>query len=155
GAGDGQYDIGGDGTLVYAPGADGSKGNLVRLAPGHAPERLPVDSDAFLRFDLSNDRRWLAAVVQAAHDQELRVYDLRNGQRLSWTHAMIIRHALWTPAGDRLVVAVRDTARWAVLSGIPASGGHPDTVLSSHGLESTPDPVDVPEDGSAVFEDLG
>ena len=154
GAGDAQYDISADGTLVYAPGADALLGRLVRLKPGGPPVRLPVDSGAFLRFDLSRDGRWLAAVVQRSDGQELDVYDLRNGQRLAWIHAELVRHVLWVPSGDRLVASVRDSTRWSVLSGFPGSGGRPDTVLTALHAVSTPDPVDIPGDNAALMEDL-
>ncbi len=154
GAGDAQFDVAWNGTLVYAPGGDALLGHLVRLKPGSPPTPLPVDSGAFLRFDLSRDGRWLAAVVQASEGQELRVYDLRNGQWLTWIRAELVRHVLWAPAGDRLVAAVRDSTRWSVLSGLPASGGRPDTVLTYVNGHSTPDPVDIPGDGSALVEDL-
>ena len=153
GAGDAQFDLSAAGTLVYAPGADATVGQLVRLSRGGAPIPLPVDAAAFLRFDLSRDRRWLAAVVQASDGQELRIYDLRNGQRVTWLRAEVIRHALWTPAGDRLVVGVRDSTRWSILSGIPGSGATPDTVFTSVGLFS-PDPIDLPADTVALAQDF-
>jgi hypothetical protein len=95
----------------------------------------------------------LAAVVQASDGQELRIYDLRNGQRVTWLRAEVIRHALWTPAGDRLVVGVRDSTRWSILSGIPGSGATPDTVFTSIGLFS-PDPIDLPADTVALAQDF-
>ncbi len=153
GAGDAQFDLSAAGTLVYAPGADATVGQLVRLSRGRAPFPLPVTAAAFLRFDLSRDGRWLAAVVQASDGQELRIYDLRNGQRVTWLRADVIRHALWTPAGDRLVVGVRDSTRWSILSGIPGSGATPDTVFTSVGLFS-PDPIDVPADNVALAQDF-
>jgi hypothetical protein len=153
GVGDAQYDLSADGTLVYAPGADAALGRLVRLSRGGAPVALPVDSAAFLRFDLSRDGRWLAAVVQASDGQELRIYDLRNGQRLTWLRAEVIRHALWTPSGDRLVIGVRDSTRWSILFGTPGSGATPDTVFTSVGLFS-PDPIDVPAGNFALAQDF-
>ena len=153
GAGDAQYDLSAEGTLVYAPGADATVGRLVRLTRGGAPVPLPVDSAPFLRFDLSRDGRWLAAVVQAADGQELRIYDLRNGQRLTWLHAELIRQPLWTPAGDRLVVAVRDSTRWSILSGAPGSSAAPDTVFTAIGPFS-PDPIDVQAGNLALAQDF-
>ena len=82
GAGDAQFDLSAEGTLVYAPGADATVGHLVRLSRRGAPVPFPIDSAAFQRFDLSRDGRWLAAVVQVSDGQELRIYDLRNGRVL-------------------------------------------------------------------------
>jgi hypothetical protein len=68
--------------------------------------------------------------------------------------AEVIRHALWTPAGDRLVIGVRDSTRWSILSGTPGSGAAPDTVFTSVGLFS-PDPIDVPAGNFALAQDFG
>jgi serine/threonine-protein kinase len=143
--GEGQFDISAGGTLVYAPGADATVGRLVRLNSGGTPVALPVDPAAFQRFDLSRDRRWLAAVVHVADGQELRIYDLQNGQNLTWLHAELIRHAFWNPTGDRLVVGLLDSTRYSILSGSPGAGVIPDTVYTTTGA-LRPDPSDVPSD---------
>jgi hypothetical protein len=153
GAGDAQFDLSADGTLVYAPGADAAVGRLVRLTRGGTPVSLPVDPAAFQRFDLSRDGRWLAAVVQAANGQELRVYDLRNGQRVTWLRAELIRHPLWTPDGSRLIIGVRDSTRWSILSGAPNSGAAPDTVATFVNVPISPDPVDIQAGNLAIAED--
>ncbi len=139
--GAGQFDLTADGALVYAPGADATVGRIVRLRPGTEPEPLPIDSAEFQRFDLSTDRRWLAAVVATAGGQELRIHDLRNGQRINWLRAELIRHALWSPEGRRLIVGARDSTQWRILSGIPTTGMPPETLYSS-GLDAAFDPVD-------------
>ncbi|HEY6061698.1 MAG TPA: protein kinase [Gemmatimonadales bacterium] len=154
GAGDAQFDLSAEGTLVCAPGADATVGHLVRLSRGGAPVPFPIDSAAFQRFDLSRDGRWLAAVVQVSDGQELRIYDLRNGQRTMWMRDEVIRHALWTPAGDRLIVGVRDSTRWSILSGTPGSGAAPDTLFTSVGPFS-PDPIDIPAGNFALAQDFG
>ncbi|HEU5050945.1 MAG TPA: protein kinase [Gemmatimonadales bacterium] len=136
-----QFDLTADGALVYAPGADAAVGRIVRLRPGSAPEPLPLDSAEFQRFDLSRDRRWLAVVVVTAGGQEVRIHDLRDGQRINWLRAEHIRHALWSPDGERLIVGLRDSTRWSILSGIPSTGMAPDTLYSS-GLDGAFDPVD-------------
>jgi serine/threonine-protein kinase len=143
--GEGQFDIAADGTLVYAPGADGTVGRLVRIDHTGTVTPLPVPAAAFLRFDLSRDRRWLAAVVEGDVDQELHVHDLKTGEQFTWLHADLIRHALWNPTGDRLVVAVRDSTRWSLLFGAPGSGASPDTIFTT-GPEQAIDPSDFPAD---------
>ncbi len=153
--GDGQYDLTRSGTLVFAPGVNAEVGRLVRLRRGGVPEPLPVEPAAYQRWDLSRDGRWLAAAVQTAEGQELRIYDLRDGQRRSWLHAEAIRHPLWSPAGDRLVVAVRDSTRGSILSGTPSSGGRPDTLDSyaATGSAVTLDPIDFHDDHGMLAQD--
>ncbi len=82
--GEAQYDLSADGTLLYAPGADATIGRMVSLRAGGTPQPLPVETADFQRYDLSRDRRWLAAAVQATEGLELRVYDLRDGQHFTW-----------------------------------------------------------------------
>jgi eukaryotic-like serine/threonine-protein kinase len=154
GWGDAQYDLSAEGALAYAPGVDASLGRLVRLSHGGTPAPLPIDPAAFQRFDLSRDGRWLAAVVQTSDGQDLEVYDLKNGQRHTWMRAEAIRHALWSPAGDRLTVAVRDSTRWSLLSGAPGSGVAADTLFTT--TEAFyPDPMDAPAGNQVLVQDWG
>ena len=147
--GAGQFDLTADGALVYAPGSDATVGRIVRLRSGAAPEPLPLDSAEIQRFDLSPDRRWLAVVVVTAGGQELRIHDLRDGQRINWLRAEHIRHALWSPDGQRLIVGLRDSTQWSILSGIPSTGMPPDTVHAS-GLDDALDPVDYRAEDAVV-----
>ncbi|HEU4828560.1 MAG TPA: serine/threonine-protein kinase [Gemmatimonadales bacterium] len=146
-----QFDLTDSGDLVYAPGADATVGRIVRLRPGGAPEPLPLDSAEFQRFDMSADRRWLAVVVVTAGGQELRIHDLRDGQRINWLRAEHIRHALWSPDGERLIVGLRDSTRWSILSGIPSTGMRPDTLYSS-GLDAAYDPIDYRASDAVVAQ---
>jgi serine/threonine-protein kinase len=131
GVGEGQFEISGDGSLVYAPGKDATVGRLVRLRPGGSPEPLPVPEATFQRYDLSPDGRWLAAAVLVGDGQELRIYDLRDGQQQTWARADYVRHPLWSPAGDGLVATVRDSNRWSVLAGSLALGRLVDTLFTT------------------------
>ena len=149
--GDAQYDLTSSGDLVYAPGLDATVGRIVRLRPGSAPEPLPVDAAEFQRFDLSRDGRWLAAVVLTAGGQELRIYDLRDGQRIDWFRAEFIRHPLWSPDGERLIIGVRDSTRGSILSGTPGVGTRPDT-LFSEAASSWFDPVDYHANDAVVVQ---
>jgi Tol biopolymer transport system component/tRNA A-37 threonylcarbamoyl transferase component Bud32 len=142
GVGEAHFEITDDGTLVYAPGRDATVGRLVRLRAGGTPEPLPVPEATFQRFDLSPDGRWLVAAVLATDGQELRVYDLRDGQQQTWLKADYIRHPLWSPAGDALVVSVRDSNRWSILSGSLSSGRLADTLFTTDSVDNTVDAVD-------------
>ena len=147
--GDAQYDLTAAGDLIFAPGANATIGRLVRLRADGAPEPLLPDSAQYQRFDLSPDRRWLAVVVQTAAGQELRVHDLRDGQRIDWLRAEYMRHPLWSPDGERLIVSVRDSTRWSILSGTPRTGMRPDTLYAA-GLSESYDPVDYAADSAVV-----
>jgi serine/threonine-protein kinase len=140
--GDVQLDVTPDGTLVYAPGTNAEIGQLVRLRPGTPPEPLVAERAAFQRFDLSPDQRFLAAVVQTTEDQELRIYDLRDRQRTVWLHAQDVRHPLWSPTGDRLLVGTATGTRGSLLVGMPGSGLAPDTLYAADSVTFLRDPVD-------------
>ena len=140
--GDVQLDVTPDGTLVYAPGTNAEIGQLVRLRPGTPPEPLLTERAAFQRFDLSPDQRFLAAVVQTTEDQELRIYDLRDRQRTVWLHAQDVRHPLWSPTGDRLLVGTVTGTRGSLLVGMPGSGRAPDTLFAADSVSFLRDPVD-------------
>ncbi len=156
--GDAQYDLSADGTLVYAPGVDATVGHMVSLNRGGTPQLLPVESADFQRYDLSPDRRWLAAVVQANNGMELRIYDLRNGQRYVWLTRESLRHPLWSSDGLRLLIGTRDTAQWKIELGAPSSGVLPQTLAAfgtdpADALPTNPDPVDWHDEHSALAMD--
>ena len=151
--GEGQFDIANDGSLVFAPGADATVGRIVRLLPGKQPEPLPIEAADFQRFDLSRDGRWLAAVVQGPIDNELRQYALRNGQSFTWLRGEYLRHPLWDPAGEKLIIGAREGSRYALLSGAPSSGSQPDTILSSTDSSYKYDATDFHDDHLAVAQD--
>jgi serine/threonine-protein kinase len=153
GVGEGQFDVTRDGALVFAPGVDAQVGRLVRLRRGGAPEPLPLAAGPYQRYDLSPDGRWLAAAVLGAEGQELRVYDLRDAQQLTWLRAEYVRHPLWSPSGDRLIAAVRDSARWSILFGTPSSGIAPDTVLRADSTSDPVDPVDFHAAAEVILQD--
>jgi tRNA A-37 threonylcarbamoyl transferase component Bud32 len=153
--GEGQYDLASNGTLLYGPGVDGSIGRMVSLHRGGEPEPLPMESAVFQRYDLSRDRRWLAAVVQGALGNELRVYDLRDGQHFTWLSGEMVRHPLWSQDGDKLLFAVRDSTTYSILRGAPSSGLRPDTVASMKYDATSPDPLDWHDDHLAVVQDWG
>jgi len=151
--GEAQFDLAADGTLLYAPGVDASIGRMVSLRSGGTPQPLPVETANFQRYDLSRNRRWLAAVVQAAEGTELRIYDLRDGQHFTWLTGESVRHPLWSRDGEQLLVGVRDSTRWTVLRGAPSSGARPDTLASFAFDLNNPDPVDFHDDHTALAQD--
>lgn len=151
--GEGQYDIGANGMLVYSPGLDATVGRFVSLHAGGTPQPLPLEMADFQRYDLSRDRRWLAAAVQAADGAEVRIYDLRNGQHFTWLTGEMLRHPLWTPDGEHLLLSALDSTRWSILRGAPSSGRQPDTVAAFDGLEIGPDPIDIHDEQSALAMD--
>jgi hypothetical protein len=126
--GEAQFDLSADGTLVYAPGMDGTIGRMVSLRSGGAPQPMPVETGDIQRYDLSRDRRWLAAAIQATDGMELRIYDLRDGQQFTWLKGEAVRHPFWSPDGKWLLVSVRDSTRFVILRGAPSSGTQPDTL---------------------------
>lgn len=148
--GEGQYDIAANGTLVYAPGLDASIGRLVRYRPGQAIEPLPIGPADYQRYDLSRDGRWLAAVTPGAEGFELRIHDLQNGQRSTWLRSETIRHAMWSPAGDRLLVAARHDSTWALLRGSPGSGQVVDTLFRWGPGADYLDPLGYPFDSVGI-----
>jgi serine/threonine protein kinase len=151
--GDAQYDITDDGTLVYAPGLNAEMGHIVRLRPGAPAQMLSTDRAAYQRFDLSPDRRWLAAVVQTADEQELRIYDTRDGQRTVWLRGELIRQPLWNPGSDRLLALQRNGQRFALMSGAPGSGRAPDTLVAGDSAAGIPDVVDFHDEHRVLAQD--
>ncbi|HMV31299.1 MAG TPA: hypothetical protein PKA50_04200, partial [Gemmatimonadales bacterium] len=151
--GEGQFDLTADGDLVFAAGSDATIGRLVRLARGGTPEPLPVPPGPYQRFDLSPDGRWLAATSSTPGRQELRLYDLRDGQALTWWSAEYMRHPVWSPRGDALLFSVRDSTRYTVLYGVPNSGRSPDTLYTTVDPARYRDPVDFRNPGAIVLQD--
>ncbi len=135
-----QMDLAPNGTLGYVPAGGSAAAQMVVHRPGRVPAPLPIERASFLRFDLSRDRRRLAAVVATSEAQELRIYDLQSGQRQTWLTAATIRTPLWSPSGDRIIVRVQNGTRSAILLGSPTSGAVPDTVFAATEPESAPEP---------------
>lgn len=150
--GEGQFDVSESGALVFAPGIDASIGNLVRLRPGGTPEPLPMESGDFQRYDLTNDGRWLATVSQGVDGNELRIYDLRDGQRFVWQRAEAMRHPIWSPDGEQLLFAAQNGDAWQLLRGSPGSGQPVDT-LATFAATGRIDPMGYPSDSVAVGQD--
>jgi eukaryotic-like serine/threonine-protein kinase len=151
GVGSADYDLSATGTLVFAPGGNAHVGRLVALSAGGAAKPLPVPADAYQRWDVSRDGRWLAAVVGGPGYYELRVFDLVGGQSFTWLRATYVDQPLWSPDDATLLVQVRDSAGAAILRGVPSSAAAPDTVFAAD------DPAAVPAllDWSGAHQALG
>jgi len=133
--GAGQFTFSEAGTLVYAEGVNGDVGDMVLWNGRGDPESLPFDPAMFLRFDLSQDGRQLAAVVEEVGGEELRVYDTENGQFHPWFRDAFIDGPCWMPGGETLIVGTTDRRNrtWAILMGSPFSTSPPDTLFSGSG----------------------
>jgi eukaryotic-like serine/threonine-protein kinase len=151
--GEAQFDVADNGTLVYAPGIDASIGRLVRRTQDNPPQALPIESASFQRYDMSRDGRWLAAVVQGTALNELRIYDLRTGQHTVWLRAEVLRHPLWSPDGQSMVIVARSGDQWSLLRGSPGSGVPPDTLARYAADGVSFDPVGFLNDSTAIAQD--
>jgi eukaryotic-like serine/threonine-protein kinase len=150
--GEAHYDIAANGSLIYAPGMDATIGRLVSLRAGGTPVPFPMESGDFQRYDLSPNRRWMAVAAQSQEGMELRVYDLRDGQRFTWLRDEFVRHPLWSPDGETLLIGVRDSSRWAILRGSPSPGARPDTLFTAPWDGTSPDPADYQGEHSALAQ---
>lgn len=148
-----QVDISANGLLAYAPAAGSMSLRLVEQRAGAAPLPLPVEAAAFLRFDLTRDRRRLAAVVGTRDGQELRVYDLRSGQRSVWLRGQDIQFPAWSPRGDRLAVQIRVDAQRRLVIGSPGSSTPPETLSVASGAISTLDAIEFTDEHTLLVRD--
>jgi len=149
--GSAQLDVAASGALVYAPSSTAIQAQMVERRPGTPPVALPIERATFLRFDLSRNRRWLAAVVGVTDGQELRIYDLQTGQRQVWLRAPNIREPLWSPSGDRILLRVESGPRSALILGSPFSSAAPDTLLAATLPDRAPTPGDYPSDSVVLL----
>jgi hypothetical protein len=101
------------------------------MEPGGTITPLPVDSAAYMRWDLSRDGRWLATVSQAPGYNELAIHDLKNRQAFVWLRAEVIYQPLWSDDGATILTTVRDSNRTAILRGSPFDRTPPDTIAVS------------------------
>jgi eukaryotic-like serine/threonine-protein kinase len=148
-----QLDLSPSGLLGFAPMSGGADARLVVARDGVAPVPLPIEPAAFLRFDLSPDRRQLAAVVAVSEGEELRFYDLRTGRRQTWMRGSRINMPLWSPSGDRVIVRVENGSGAALLLGSPHATSAPDTIMSSDTARLVHDALDFFDDRTILARD--
>jgi eukaryotic-like serine/threonine-protein kinase len=125
-SGQGQFDISATGTLVYAPGANAGVGQLVRYRAGRGLDTLNAPPAAYLRFAMSGNGRWLAAVVEGAQSQELHVIDLATGRASVFLRSEFVGQPLWDPSSNSVMV---DLDNRVTVRGSPSSSAAPDTVF--------------------------
>jgi len=145
-----QLDLTATGMLGFVTGTSASLPQLVLRRPGSLPTPLPIERAAFLRFDLSRDRRRLAAAVGTPDHEELRIYDLPSGRRQTWLRAESMGIPLWNPAGNQILVRVQNGARSALLLGSPYSTAAPDTLFSATAPDPIPDPRQYHDDSMVL-----
>jgi serine/threonine-protein kinase len=149
-AGSGQLDLTPNGMLAFVPGAPMADVRMVVLRPGQDPKPLPIERAHFQRFDLTRDGQRLAAVVITPQGHELRIYDLRTGQRQTWLKAEYLGGPLWDSTGDNIIVRTWNGTRAAILRGSPNAATAPDTVYSAPSLSLVPEPTDFHDDANVL-----
>jgi hypothetical protein len=127
---------------------------MVEMQKGKDPVLLPVEASFFQRFDLSRNRRWLAGVILGPQSQEVKVYDLKDGQSFTWLRAISFRHAFWNPDGTKLMVFLRDSTTGYVVYGSPWSNSPPDTILTYKPPQPFAEPVDFSDEHTAIVYDI-
>ncbi len=146
-------DLAANGLLGFVPAAGALDARMVILREGAAPVPLPIERASFLRFDLSRDRRRLAAVVATSEGNELRVYDLRSGQRQTWLRGLNIKFPLWDPASERIAVRVEDSDGSALVYGSPNASSAPDTLMRGRNPTDAFDMLDFADDHTVLARD--
>jgi serine/threonine-protein kinase len=125
-SGQGQFDLSATGTLVYAPGVNAGVGQLVRYRPGRGLDTLNAPQAAYLRFAMSGNGRWLAAVVEGVQSQELHVIDLSTGRTSVLLKGAFVGQPLWNPASNSVMV---DLDNRVTVRGSASRSAAPDTVF--------------------------
>jgi WD40 repeat protein len=111
-----------------------------------------MDSGDFQRYDLSPNRRYMAVSAASLEGNELRIYDLRDGQHFTWLRSEFIRHPLWSPDGEEIIFGVRDSTQWSILRGTPGPGTRPDTLFTSAWDITSPDVADLHDTRTAIAQ---
>jgi serine/threonine-protein kinase len=125
-SGQGQFDISATGTLVYAPGVNEGVGQLVRYRAGRGLDTLNAPPAAYLRFAVSGNGRWMAAVVEGVQSQELHIIDLTTGRASVFLRSAFVGQPVWDPASNSVMV---DLDNRVTVRGSPSTSVSPDTVF--------------------------
>jgi hypothetical protein len=109
-SGAGQFDLTGDGTLVYVPGINAERARFVRWTADGRVLPLNVEEATHLRFAPSPDGTRLGSVVEGIQQQELRVYDLRTGESETIEKGFFIGGPGWSPDGRKVAYRKQEYA---------------------------------------------
>ena len=145
-----QMDLTPNGMLGFVAGTSNADVQMARIAPGAEARPLPIERAHFQRFDVTADGRRMAAVVITAEGQELRIYDLRSGQRQTWLRDMYIGGVFWDRRGERIMVRIRNGASAAILLGSPSAANAPDTVYGSADQAQVPELVEYHDETTVL-----
>ena len=105
-----QWDVGENGTLVYAPGHSVAENPLVWVGRDGSRERLPLPARLRGSMEVSPNGRYLAVVEFAGTGSDLWVYDLRDLRAQRLTTIGTVRHPLfWSSDGKRIVYTLSAT----------------------------------------------
>ncbi len=148
--GAGQMDLTSSGMLAFVPGPSVSEVRMVQLRAGEEPTPLPIERAHFQRFDVTPDGRRMAAVVITAQGHELRIYDLRTGQRQTWLRDEYIGDPFWDSTSERILVRIWNGTRAAIVRGSPDVATPPDTLFSASSLALVPELTDDHDDANVL-----
>jgi len=99
-----QFVVDREGTLVYAPGADGNVGAFAWAGRNGSVDSVGFPAQRYGPFDLSPDgRRVTATVIPSGGTMELWVYDLENMTHTTMPTRGIPYLPRWWPDGRRIV----------------------------------------------------
>jgi len=91
--------------------------------------------------------------VQGTGLNELRIYDLRTGQHTVWQRAETIRHPMWSPDGQSILLAAQTGDQMFLLRGSPGTGVSLDTLARFQSDGENFDPVGYLSDTLAIAQD--
>jgi len=114
--GGGQYDLGDDGTLVFAPGADAARSVLVWAdRTGRVTDTLSVPAGDHFNIFASNDGHRVALATNLPTGQQtLSILDVQRGLLREIPTSGVARFTAWWPDGERAVVYLGSQSAAAV-----------------------------------------
>jgi eukaryotic-like serine/threonine-protein kinase len=127
------YDVSGNGDLVYVPGiCDGGARTLVWVDRNGKAEPLPLGAKSYLHPRLSPDDRRLAIEVEGpSHD--LYVYDFDRGVLANITTDGVSHWPVWSPDGMQLSYRSGPMGKWSLWR-VPADRSRPPQQVPATGI---------------------
>ena len=135
GSGRGQFALGGDGSLVYVPGAGvavGAQRSLVWVDREGGEEPLATPVLPYRTPSISPDGTRVAFDVQDPDGADIWIHDLRRGTEAILTTDATSRAPLWTPDGER-VVFYSDRDGGGLFSKVVDTPGEAEPVMTREG----------------------